>query len=205
MAQRLRGPDREDDRRPRHAQAPEAARGDRAVRLAAARSGRDQTNALESLVIAGFVRGLSVRDVEAALAEALGPDATVSKSTVSRVCQAIKDEFDAFKHRSLADIELEYLSDGSHFKYHAGAKAEPVLVAWGITTTGKPVLLRLAPGSSGPPTGRRRQREGRRQPRRTARTGRVLLDQEVGGLHRGSPTSLPRSRVAHTARQRPGA
>ena len=111
--------------------------------------GVTRTNALESLVIAGFIRGLSVRDVEAALAEALGPEATVSKSTVSRVCQAIKGEFDAFRRRSLADVELEYLFlDGSHFKYHAGAKAEPVLVAWGITTTGKPVLLHLAPGSS---------------------------------------------------------
>jgi putative transposase len=111
--------------------------------------GVTRTNALESLIIAGFVRGLSVRDVEAALAEALGPDATVSKSTVSRVCQAIKDEFDAFKRRSLAGVELEYLFlDGSHFKYHQGAKAEPVLVAWGVTTTGKPVLLHLAPGAS---------------------------------------------------------
>ncbi|MDP9343997.1 MAG: transposase, partial [Actinomycetota bacterium] len=36
-------------------------------------AGVTKTNALESLVIAGFVRGLSVRDVEAALAEALGP------------------------------------------------------------------------------------------------------------------------------------
>ncbi len=58
-------------------------------------------------MIAGFVRGLSVRDVEAALAEALGPDATVSKSTVSRFCQAIKDEFDVFKKKSLARVELE--------------------------------------------------------------------------------------------------
>jgi putative transposase len=48
--------------------------------------GVTRTNALESLVIAGFVRGLSVRDVEASLADALGPDATVSKSTVSRIC-----------------------------------------------------------------------------------------------------------------------
>ena len=111
--------------------------------------GVTKTNALESLVVAGFIRGLSVRDVEATLAEALGPDATVSKSTVSRVCQAIKDELDAFKTRSLADIELEYLFlDASHFKYHKDAKAEPVLVAWGIMTTGKPVLLHLAPGGS---------------------------------------------------------
>jgi putative transposase len=34
--------------------------------------GETRTSALESLVIAGFVRGLSVRDVEATLAEATG-------------------------------------------------------------------------------------------------------------------------------------
>jgi putative transposase len=49
-----------------------------------------KTNALESLVIASFVRGLSVRDVEAALAEALGDQAAVSKSRVWAICQAIK-------------------------------------------------------------------------------------------------------------------
>ena len=112
-------------------------------------TGVTRTNALESLVIASYVRGLSTRDVEAALAEALGPEASMSKSTVSRVCQAIREEFKAFKSRDLSDIELEYLFlDGSHFKFHQGAKAEPVLVAWGITTTGKPVLLHLAPGTS---------------------------------------------------------
>nr|MDP9343786.1 IS256 family transposase [Actinomycetota bacterium] len=112
-------------------------------------TGVTKTNALESLVIASFVRGLSVRDVEAALAEALGPEATVSRSTVSRICEAIKSEFDAFKHRDLSDIELEYLFvDASHFRMHAGTKAEPVLVAWGIDTSGKPHLLHLEPGSS---------------------------------------------------------
>lgn len=111
--------------------------------------GVTRTNALESLVIAGFVRGLSVRDVEATLAEALGPEATLSKSTVSKVCEAIKDEFEVWKHRRLDDVALEYLFlDGSHFRYHDGARAEPVLAAWGITTEGRPVLLSLAPGAS---------------------------------------------------------
>src|SRR5712691_1311421 len=41
--------------------------------------GVTRTNALEPLVIAGFVRGLSVRDVEAALGEALGSEAALSK------------------------------------------------------------------------------------------------------------------------------
>ena len=47
--------------------------------------GVTKTNALEALVIAGFVRGLSTRDVEGALTEALGESATVSRSTVSRM------------------------------------------------------------------------------------------------------------------------
>lgn len=46
-------------------------------------------------MIASFVRGLSVREVEAALADALGDQAVVSKSTVSAVCQTIKGEFQA--------------------------------------------------------------------------------------------------------------
>ena len=110
--------------------------------------GVSRTNALEALVLSGFVRGLSVRDVEAALAEALGPEAALSKSTVSRICEVVKQEFDAWKHRNLSGIELEYLFlDGSHFRMHPGARAEPVLCAWGLTTQGSPVLVGLAPGS----------------------------------------------------------
>jgi len=108
-----------------------------------------RTNALESLVIASFVRGLSVRDVEATLAEALGSEAALSKSTVSRVCEAIKIEFEAWRTRDLSGVTLDYLFlDGSHFKFHAGAPAEPVLCAWGITTEGAPVFIGLAPGAS---------------------------------------------------------
>ena len=40
-----------------------------------------KTNALQALVIGSFVRGLSVRDVENTLAEALGADGAVSEST----------------------------------------------------------------------------------------------------------------------------
>ncbi len=111
--------------------------------------GVTRTGALESLVIAGFVRGLSTRDVEASLADALGPESTISTSTVRRICEAIKGEFDAWKTRDLADLELDYLfADGSFFKLHPGASAEPVLVAWGSTTAGKPVLVGLESGSS---------------------------------------------------------
>jgi putative transposase len=108
-----------------------------------------RTNALEALVIAGFVRGLSTRDVEATLAEALGAQAALSRSTVSRICSQLAEEFTAWSTRSLAEVELDYLYlDGTCFRYHPGARAEPVLVAYGITTTGSPVFLGLAPAAS---------------------------------------------------------
>jgi len=103
-----------------------------------------RTNALESLVISGWVRGLSDRDVAAALREALGADATVSRSTVSRICEQIKDEFDAWRARDLSELELDYLFvDASHFKMHDGARSEPVLVAYGISVEGNPVFVHL--------------------------------------------------------------
>jgi putative transposase len=107
-----------------------------------------KTNALETLVIASFVRGLSVRDVEATLAEALGDQAAVSKSTVSAICQAIKEEYQAWAARRLDKITLDYLFlDASFFRMHPGSPAEPVLAAWGITTGGKPAFIGLAPGT----------------------------------------------------------
>jgi putative transposase len=107
-----------------------------------------ETNALESLVIASFVRGLSVRDVEAALAEALGDQAAISKSTVSAICGQLKDEYQAWAGRRLDGITLDYLFlDASFFRMHPGSPAEPVLAAWGITTGGKPAFIGLAPGS----------------------------------------------------------
>jgi transposase-like protein len=107
-----------------------------------------RTNALESLVIASFVRGLSVRDVEATLAEALGDQAAISKSTVSSVCQQIKQEYEVWARRRLEEVALDYLFlDASFFRMHPGSPAEPVLAAWGITTDGKPAFIGLAPGT----------------------------------------------------------
>lgn len=103
-----------------------------------------RTNALEALVIASFVRGLSVRDVEATLIEALGDQAGVSKSVVSRICEELKTQFEQWSRRRLDGLMLDYLFlDASHFKYHANAGAEPVLAAWGIDTDGKAVFVGL--------------------------------------------------------------
>jgi transposase-like protein len=107
-----------------------------------------KTNALESLVIASFVRGLSVRDVEATLADALGDQAAVSKSTVSAICGQIKEEYERWARRRLDGVTLDYLFlDASFFRMHPGSPAEPVLAAWGVTTGGKPAFIGLAPGT----------------------------------------------------------
>jgi putative transposase len=64
--------------------------------------GVNRTNGLESLVISGWVRGLSDRDIEAALAAVLGSEAALSKATVSLICQRIRIEFGAWKRRDRA-------------------------------------------------------------------------------------------------------
>src|SRR4029453_5351019 len=111
--------------------------------------GVSRTNALETLVISCWVRGLSDRDVEAMLAEVFGPEAAISRSTASRICQRLRAEFDPGKRPDLSGTRIDYLYlDGSFFKMHPKARAEPVLVAWGITTDGKPVFCGLAPGAA---------------------------------------------------------
>ena len=111
--------------------------------------GVTRTNALETLVISCWVRGLSDRDVEAMLTEVFGEQAAVSRTTVSRICQRLRIEFDAWRRRDLTGVRIDYLYlDGSFFKMHPKARAEPVLVAWGIDVDCKPVFLGLAPGAA---------------------------------------------------------
>ena len=76
-----------------------------------------KTNALETLIISCWVRGLSDRDIEAMLAEVFGDDAKVSKATASRICQRLRAEFDAWSRRDLSQVRVDYLYlDGSFFK-----------------------------------------------------------------------------------------
>jgi len=111
--------------------------------------GVTRTNALEALVVSAWVRGLSDRDIEAALREVLGDEAALSRSTVSRICQQVKDEFAAFSVKDLSKLRIDYLFlDGTNFRFHEHSPAEPVLCAWGVDTNGKPHLVGLAAASS---------------------------------------------------------
>jgi transposase-like protein len=62
---------------------------------------------LKALVFGGFVRGLSMRDVES-LCEEAGLGRT-SKSTVATICSELHERFEAFCRRSLYDVNLVVL------------------------------------------------------------------------------------------------
>jgi len=107
-----------------------------------------RTHALEALVLCSFLRGLSVRDVEAALEETFdGP--MVSRSTVSRICEQARERYRAWCARRLDEHDLVYcFLDAVYLKLRPDdTPAEGVLVAWGITLDGGKVLLGLQLGS----------------------------------------------------------
>lgn len=107
-----------------------------------------RTHALEALVLASFLRGLSVRDVEAALAETFD-EPMISKSTVSRICMEGRERYRAWCDRRLDEHDLVYcFLDAIYLKLRPEDEpAEGVLVAWGVTLEGRKVLLGLQLGS----------------------------------------------------------
>ncbi len=107
-----------------------------------------RTHALEALVLASFLRGLSVRDVEAALEETF-EEPIVSKSTVSRICIEGRERYRAWCERRLEEHDVVYcFLDAIYLKLRPDEEpAEGVLVAWGVTLEGSKVLLGLQLGS----------------------------------------------------------
>jgi putative transposase len=107
-----------------------------------------RTYALETLVICSFLRGLSVRDVEAALEETFD-EPVISKSTVSRVLEDTRERYRVWCRRRLDEHDLVYcFLDAIYLKLRPDDEpAEGVLCAWGITLEGRKVLLGLALGS----------------------------------------------------------
>src|SRR5438067_5485518 len=105
-----------------------------------------RTDPLKALVIGGFVRGLSVRDVES-LCEEAGLGRT-SKSTVATICAELHERFEAFCRRSLYDINLVVLFlDAIYLPVRLSGPKEGVICAWGITETGERALVSVSLGA----------------------------------------------------------
>jgi transposase-like protein len=106
--------------------------------------------AVDRLILACFVLGLSTRKVGEALLPLLGE--RVSPATVSRVAQVLDRAVAAFHRRPLANHYRVLILDGVVLsrKTGGGALRRPVLVALGITLQGKKEVIdfRLAPAES---------------------------------------------------------
>ena len=103
---------------------------------------------LMELVPMMYVKGMSQRDIENALIDALGVKQT-GKSVITEICKSLHGDFQKWQSRSLKDESILYLFlDGIYLKMGQDEKKPiAVLGAYGIRWDGKKVLLHLAVGS----------------------------------------------------------
>jgi putative transposase len=102
---------------------------------------------LTALIPQLYVKGLSTRDIEAALEQTLAVDG-ISRSSVSAVCGRLKTDFSRWQGRDLSGHRILYLFvDGHYLRLRAeDDTAIAVLCAYGIEENGQKVLLHLAVG-----------------------------------------------------------
>lgn len=110
-----------------------------------------RTEVLERLVVELYARGLSTRDIEDALAVLTdGEGLLLSRSTVSRITDALHEEFEAFAQRDLSELEVVYLfadAVSESLRRQAGCR-EGILVTWAILSDGSKVLVHLSLGNT---------------------------------------------------------
>jgi putative transposase len=106
--------------------------------------------ALWAVIMEAFVHGVSTRKVDD-LVTALGIDAGVSKSQVSRICAELDTAVTEFRERRLDHIEFPYVFlDATYVKAHEGARvvSKAIVVATGVAADGNREVLGLAVGDS---------------------------------------------------------
>ena len=106
--------------------------------------------ALWAVVMEAYVHGVSTRKVDDLVA-ALGIEAGVSKSEVSRICGELDAIVGAFRERRLDHVRFPYVFlDATYVKAHQGASvvSKAIVVATGVTAHGEREVLGLAVGDS---------------------------------------------------------
>jgi transposase-like protein len=104
-----------------------------------------RTDPLKALIVGGFVRGLSMRDIES-LCEEAGLGKT-SRSTVARICSELHERFEAFKRRDLFEVKLVVLFlDAIYLPVRPSGPKEGVMCAWGITENGDRAVVSVRLG-----------------------------------------------------------
>jgi putative transposase len=106
--------------------------------------------ALLAVVMEAYVHGTSTRKVDD-LVKALGVDAGISKSEVSRICAELDGEVAGFRSRSLAHTGFPYVFlDATYLKARVDGRvvSRAVVIATGVTADGGREVLGLDVGDS---------------------------------------------------------
>jgi putative transposase len=94
-----------------------------------------------------YLHGLAAGDLDLALRGLLGEDAPVSASTVARLKENWQGEWQEWKERSLAGLEVVYLwLDGVYVKAGLEKEKAALLVVMAGLSDGRKVILALEPG-----------------------------------------------------------
>jgi len=104
--------------------------------------------ALFAVVMEAYVHGVSTRKVDD-LVQALGLQAGISKSEVSRICAELDESLAAFRARPLGHVAFPYVFlDATYLKGRVdhAVVARAVVVATGVSITGEREVLGLAVG-----------------------------------------------------------
>ncbi|HYE78642.1 MAG TPA: IS256 family transposase, partial [bacterium] len=106
--------------------------------------------ALWAVVMEAYVFGVSTRKVED-LVKALGIEAGVSKSEVSRICAELDEAVAAFRDRRLDHTAFPYIFlDATYVKAHEGplVVSKAIVIATGVAEDGHREVLGLSVGDS---------------------------------------------------------
>ena len=105
--------------------------------------------ALWAVVMEAYVHGVSTRKVDD-LVRALGIDAGISKSEVSRICSELDAQVAEFTGRPITDAFAYLFLDATYLKAHEGPQvvSKAVVIATGVRADGHREVLGLAVGDS---------------------------------------------------------
>jgi putative transposase len=94
-----------------------------------------------------YLRGISTKDFEPALAEFFGSEAGLSASTIQRLTREWSQELTAFQERDLSQVDYVYLwADGVHFNIRLEHERLCCLVLIGVRADGRKELIAVGDG-----------------------------------------------------------
>jgi len=107
-----------------------------------------KTKAIEALIPWLYLKGISTGDFNEALAALLGSEAPgLSASTIVRLKEVWRQDYEAWTQRSLADKHYVYLwVDGAYFNIRLDEDRQCILVIMGATAQGKKELVAVHDG-----------------------------------------------------------